>query len=200
MPQDGRLAQQLRFLIEIDRLKAIVRRTYLVDGSRRENDAEHSWHLAAYAIVLAEHAAPGVDLLRVVKMVTIHDVVEVDAGDTFLYDEAANADKAERERRAADRLFGLLPGEQGAEIRGLWEEFEARRTAEAKFAAALDRVQSLMNNLATQGRSWREHGVTADRILARNRHIGEGAPALWEYVRAALAEAVAEGWLAAGPG
>lgn len=194
---DARLEQQLRFLIEIDRLKQVVRRTLLADGSRYENDAEHSWHLVAYAIVLAEYAPVALDLARVLRMVALHDVVEVDAGDTFLYDDAANADKVDRERRAADRLFGLLPADQATELRAVWEEFEERSTPEAKFAASLDRVQSLMSNFAARGASWRAHGVTADRIMAKNRHIAEGAPRLWDVVQATLADAVAQGWLAA---
>jgi putative hydrolase of HD superfamily len=194
-PTDGRLERQLQFLLELDKLKQIVRRTYLTDRSRLENDAEHSWHLAVYAMVLIEHAPAGVDRLRVLQMVVVHDVVEIDAGDTFLYDDAANADKAERERRAADRIFALLPADQASAVRRLWEEFEARATPEAKFAAAVDRLQSLMNNLATKGASWREHGVTAGQILARARYIGDSAPALWAHVQSAIQEAVAQGFV-----
>ncbi len=195
LPQDDRLDRQLSFLLELDRLKQVFRQTYLADGSRRENDAEHSWHLAVYALVLAEHAPPGIDVARAMKMALVHDVVEIDAGDTFLYDVPANRDKAEREKRAADRLFALLPPDQTAEVRGLWEEFEARATPEARYAAALDRVQSILNNVATRGRSWREHGVTADQILERLRHVEDGSPRLARHVRDVIGRAQAAGWL-----
>ena len=195
--QIGRLQQQLRFILEIDRLKQVFRQTYLLDGSRKENDAEHSWHLAVMAMLLAEHAAgDGIDVPRVMKMVLVHDLVEIDAGDTFCYDEAGNATKAAREQAAADRLFALLPADQGAEIRSLWEEFEARATPEARFAAALDRLQPLLHNLHTEGRAWREHGVTAEMVIARNRHIADGAPALWALVERLIRAAVAKGHLA----
>src|SRR6056297_294642 len=155
-----RLEQQVAFILEIDRLKTIYRRTYLTDTSRFENSAEHSWHIAVMAMLLAEHANTlEVDQLRVIKMLLIHDLVEIDAGDTFAYDTAAHADKAAREQAAADRLFGLLPADQAAEFRALWDEFESRQTPEAKFAGALDRLQPLLHNLYTHGRSWREHGV-----------------------------------------
>ncbi len=191
-----RLEQQLRFLIELDRMKQIVRQTILIDGSRQENDAEHSWHMAVMAVLLAEYAVePGLDLLRVLKMVLIHDVVEIDAGDTFVYDTAGYAHKAERERKAADRIFGLLPPDQGAEIRDLWEEFEAQETPEARYAAALDRFHPLLHNVETEGGAWRKHGITSDRVIDRNRHIAEGAPLLWEYAHARIREAVERGHL-----
>jgi len=157
MSGDGttpRLARQLAFLVELDKLKTVLRRTSLIDRSRAENTAEHSWHIAVAAALLEEHAVGhGVDLLRVVKMLLNHDVVEIDAGDTFCYDAEANRDKLEREERAAERLFGLLPADQGAELRALWEEFEARETAEARYAAALDRIQPVLQNLHTEGHS-----------------------------------------------
>ena len=191
-----RLRDQVGFILEIDKLKGVVRRTYLVDGSRRENSAEHSWHVAVMAAVLAEHADEPVDAARVVRMLLVHDVVEVDAGDTFVYDTAAAESKAERERAAARRIFGLLPHDQGAELRALWEEFEAARTPDARFAAALDRMMPVLHNLHTGGRAWRENGVTADMVLARNRRIEEGSRALWEYLRAEIEGAVARGDLA----
>jgi len=196
---DARLEQQLRFLLEIDRLKHVLRRSYLLGATRRENSAEHSWHVAVMALVLAEYSIETVDLARVVTMLLVHDIVEVDAGDTYVYDEAAVASRAERERRAATRLFELLPPDQAAELGALWEEFEAKATPEARFATALDRLMPVLHNLETGGRSWREHGITADRVIARNRGMAEGAPALWEYARARIEEAVAKGHLGAPP-
>jgi len=191
-----RLAKQVEFIVEIDKLKQIYRRTWLTDKSRRENDAEHSWHLGVMAILFLEHARqPQLDLLRVLKMVLVHDLVEIDAGDTFAYDDAGAIDQAQRENAAADRVFGLLPGEQGGELRALWEEFEARQTPEAKYAAALDRFQPMLHNYRTQGKAWQEHGIRAAQVLARNRHMAEGAPALWEYAEQFVADAVAKGYL-----
>jgi putative hydrolase of HD superfamily len=190
-----RIAHQLEFILEIDRLKGIERRSWLLHSERRENSAEHSWHLAVMAMVLAEHAAEPVDLLRVIEMVLVHDLVEIDAGDTFRYDTVGEASRVERETRAADRLFALLPPDQGERLRSRWEEFEARRTPEARFAAALDRLMPMLHNLHGNGRSWRENGVTADRVLAVNAVMGEGAPSLWQVARALVERAVAEGVL-----
>jgi putative hydrolase of HD superfamily len=183
-----RLERQLRFLMEIDWLKQVFRQSYVTDGSRKENDAEHSWHFALFALVLAEYANEPVDIGRVVRMALVHDIVEVDAGDVIVYDAAARTRQAAVERAAAERLFGMLPPEQGAEFRALWEEFEARLTPEARFAAALDRMQPVMLNLHTGGRSWREHGIARARVLARNAVIGEGSEALWECVRRMIEE------------
>ncbi|MEA2693024.1 MAG: hypothetical protein QOJ16_2411 [Acidobacteriota bacterium] len=195
-----RIARQLEFILEIDRLKGIERRSWLLHSERRENSAEHSWHLAIMAMVLAEHAAEPVDLLKVVEMVLVHDIVEIDAGDTFRYDTAGEADRAEREGRAADRLFAILPAEQGAHLRARWEEFEARQTPEARFAAALDRLMPMLHNLHGNARGWRENGVTAERVLATNAVMGEGAPSLWQVARALVEQAVADGMLpATGP-
>ncbi|HZF07185.1 MAG TPA: HD domain-containing protein [Thermoanaerobaculia bacterium] len=199
MLDPDRLARQLEFILELDRLKGIERRSWLLHSERRENSAEHSWHLAIMAMVLCEHAAEPVDRLKVIEMVLVHDVVEIDAGDTFRYDTAGQVDQAERERRAADRLFALLPPEQGVRMRQLWEEFEARQTPEARFAAALDRLMPMLHNLHGNGRGWRENGVTADRVLATNAMMAEGAPALWEVARAMVQEAVAQGVLPAEP-
>src|SRR6266850_5166292 len=190
-----RLDLQIRFILEIDKLKTIIRRTYLVNADRAENTAEHSWHLAIMAMLLAEHANEPVDVSRVVKMVLIHDIVEIDAGDTYFYDTVGAADKADREGAAADRLFGILPPDQAREFRDLWEEFEGRRTPEARFAAALDRFMPQLHNYHTQGRSWNEHGITVDRVLERNECIGEGSTRLWERVRALLNDAVSKGFL-----
>jgi len=191
-----RLAKQVEFIVEIDKLKQVVRRTWLTDKSRRENDAEHSWHLGVMAILLLEHAQqPQLDLLRVLKMLLVHDLVEIDAGDTFVYDDAGAVDKAEREMAAADRVFGLLPADQAAELRAIWEEFEARGTPEAKYAAALDRFQPMLHNYRTQGKAWREHGITADQVIGRNQHMAEGSPSLWEYAERFVMDAVAKGYL-----
>lgn len=191
-----RLHQQIGFILEIDKLKLIVRRTLLIDQSRRENDAEHSWHLAMMALVLAEYAEPGVDIGRVIHMLLLHDLVEIDAGDAFFYDAAAEADKAAREQQAAERLFGLLPDGQGVGLRALWEEFEARETADARFARALDRVQPMLHNFHTEGGTWKEYGVTLDQVRSRRALIAEASPQLWDYVDGLLAEAVRRGFLA----
>lgn len=199
MSDEGHLADQIRFLLEVDRAKGVMRRTWLSDGSRRENAAEHMWHLAVVALVLAEHADGPVDLARVLTMALIHDIVEIDAGDTFLYDEAARATQSRREAAAAERIYGLLPAHQGQHLRRLWEEFEAQETPDARFAAAVDRLQSVLLNLATEGRAWREHGITADRVRAANAHMARGAPTLWRHVSALLDGAVERGHLAPGP-
>lgn len=191
-----RLRKQLEFIREIDKAKTVLRRSVLLDRSRRENDAEHSWHLAVMAILLVEYANEPVDLLKVVKMLLIHDLVEIDAGDTYAYDAKGNEDKYEREQRAADRIFGLLPQEQGEELRRLWEEFEERRTPEARFAAAMDRLQPVMLNYLTEGVVWRQHGVTSEQVIARNRHIAEGSEVLWEAAAEYIQDAVRKGYLA----
>jgi len=166
---------------------------------RRENDAEHSWHLTLLVIILAEHSnVQPLDVLRVLKILIIHDLVEIDAGDTFAYDTARMADQHEREAKAADRIFGLLPGDQTSELRSLWDEFEARQTPEAKFAAAVDRFQPMLLNCLTEGAAWKNHGVTSDRVFARNKHIGEGSVPLWEYASQMIANAVSSGHLSAG--
>ena len=190
-----RLQQQIAFLLEIDQLKQIFRQTYLIDGSRKENDAEHSWHFAMFALILSEYAPEPVDVLKVIKMALVHDLVEIDAGDTYLYDEAGNADKAEREEKAANRIFALLPEDQGKELRALWEEFESKESEEAKFAGALDRFQPFLHNCNTNGKAWKEHGITADRVLDSNSHIAVGAPVLWERVKVLVDEMVTEGFL-----
>lgn len=193
---DERLERQLGFLLEIDRLKGVQRRSYLVDGSRRENSAEHSWHVALMALVLAEYADEDLDPMRAVCMMLLHDVVEIDAGDTFRYDDAGARDQAQRERLAADRLYALLPGEQGRRLRELWQEFEARESPEARFAAAVDRLLPLLQNAATEGRTWREHGVRADQVLAKNAPIADGSKRLWELARRRIRAAVEAGHLA----
>jgi len=194
-----RLARQVRFLVETDRLKEILRQTVLTRSRRREDDAEHSWHLCLCALVLAEHAdAPGLDVLRVLRMLIVHDLVEIDAGDTFAYDQAGAAGQHEREARAADRIFGILPEDQARDLRALWDEFEERRTPEARFAAAVDRFQPMLLNACTEGHAWRKHGVTAPRVLARNAGVAAASTALWEYAALMVAEAVRRGHLDPG--
>jgi putative hydrolase of HD superfamily len=190
-----RFEQQLRFIVEIDKLKTVSRRTYLLNSERRENSAEHSWHLAMMALLLAEHANEPVNVSRVVRMVLIHDIVEIDAGDTYYYDPVAALDKSERERRAADRLFALLPPDQGSDLRTLWEEFEACQTADARFASSLDRFIPQLHNYYTQGKSWSEHGVTADRVLEGNACMADGSVTLWKCAQSLLEDAVAKGFL-----
>ena len=192
----SRLSQQLVFLAEADQLKRVLRRTSLIGGDRLENTAEHSWHFALMALTLAEHAPVPLDLTRVLKIALIHDLVEIDAGDSFVYDTSAMADKAEREEAAAERIFGLLPADQATEYRALWDEFEAQETPEAKFAAAVDRLCGMLPNYKNSGGSWVEHGVSAERVTARNAPIGVGAPALWDVARGWIAEAVEKGWIA----
>ena len=191
-----RIAQQLTFITEIDKLKQVLRQTTLLDTSRRENSAEHSWHLAVMASVLLEYAPPGTDLTRVLEMLLLHDIVEIDAGDTFAYDATANLDKAEREKAAAARIFGLLPEDLEIRLRSSWEEFEAGTTVEARFANALDRLQPFLHNCYTQGGTWQAHGITKAQVLWRMRPIERGIPALWPYVLEQIDEACELGYIA----
>lgn len=176
-----RLKKQMEFIVEVDKVKNIIRQTYLADGNRKENDAEHSWHLALMAVLLKEYSNEEVDLAKVVPMVLIHDLVEIDAGDTYAYDEAGAETK--RETKAADRIFGMLPEDQCKWFRELWEEFEAYETPEAKFAHVLDNCQPLLLNDASNGRSWAEHGVRKSQIYKRNEHTSEGSVEIWEYMK-----------------
>ncbi|MEE1262958.1 HD domain-containing protein [Ruminococcus sp.] len=177
----GRMERQFRFALEADKEKRIGRQTYISNGEEKENDAEHAWHAALMAILLAEYANEPIDVLRTVTMLLIHDMVEIDAGDTYAYDEAAKQTQREREEKAADRIFGMLPGDQRDELRALWEEFEAAQTPEAKFARTMDNIQPAMLNCATGGRAWREKGVKLSQIINRNKITPEGSKELWEY-------------------
>jgi putative hydrolases of HD superfamily len=191
------LDSQIAFLLEADRLKTVLRQSTLTDGSRRENSAEHSWHLALMALVLAGHAPPGTDLGRVLAMVVLHDLVEIDAGDLSVYaGEADQARQRQAEREAADRLFPLLPSTQAAALRALWDEFEERATPEAKFARALDRLQPMLINMVTGGGTWRSSGVTATEALARVALVEDGSPSLGAYARDMIETAVNRGILA----
>ncbi len=179
----SRLEQQMKFILELDKLKYIQRQTYVADASKKENDAEHSWHMALMCILLSEYANEPIDKLKVITMILIHDAVEIDAGDTYAYDEAANATKRERELLAAERIFKLLPEDQAAELRALWDEFEENVTPEAKFAHTLDNMQPIMLNDATGGRAWREHEVRLSQIEKRNQKTAEGSEVLWDYAK-----------------
>ena len=191
------LDRQVGFLLEADRLKTVLRQSTLTDRSRRENSAEHSWHLALMALVLAGHAPPGTDMNRVMAMVVLHDLVEIDAGDLSVYaGEADQARQRQAEREAADRLFPLLPPAQASALRALWDEFEERATAEAKFARALDRLQPMLINMVTGGGTWRSAGVTATEALARVALVEDGSPSLGAYARAMIGAAVDRGILA----
>ncbi len=190
------LSGRIEFLLEIDKLKSVLRRSLLVDGSRFENTAEHSWHLAMAVMVLAPHAPEGADVVRAMEILLIHDLVEIDAGDTYIYDEAGRADKEARERAAADRIFHLLPADQARRVDELWREYEERRTPTARFAYAIDRLQPLLLNAGSDGASWRRHGIRHSQARAVNQAIAEAAPDLWELARSLLDACAAEGSLA----
>ncbi|MGI6449604.1 MAG: HD domain-containing protein [Desulfitobacteriia bacterium] len=196
MKINDRLQKQINFILEIDKLKSIYRQSVIADGSREENDAEHSWHLAVMAILLQEYANdPELDILKVLKMVIIHDLVEIDAGDTFIYDLEGNNSKAEREKQAAARIFNLLPEDQAQEMRGLWEEFESRNTPEAKFAAVLDRLEPLLLNSRTGGHTWKKFSIKSERVIQKNAHTREGSLELWHFINDLIVDCIAKGYL-----
>lgn len=179
---DNRLNQQFEFCLEADKEKFIGRQTYLSDGIRKENDAEHAWHMAVMTLILGEYANEKIDLLKTISMILIHDIVEIDAGDTYAYDEEGKKSQKSRELAAADRIFAMLPEDQQQKFRQLWDEFEAAETPEAKFARAMDNVQPIMLNNATEGKSWEERNVRLSQILKRNRITPEGSGKLWDYM------------------
>lgn len=179
----NRLEQQMNFIMEVDKLKEITRQTYISSGKRKENDSEHSYSLALMVALLSEHANEKIDVLKTMLMVLIHDVVEIDAGDTYAYDDVGNLTKREREVAAADRIFNLLPEDQAIYLRSLWEEFEEAKTPEAKFALTVDKVQPITLNDYTGGKAWREHEVSIDKIKKRNEHTAEGSESLWQYAK-----------------
>ncbi|MDE1221635.1 HD domain-containing protein [Vibrio aestuarianus] len=193
---DPRLGQQLELVMELDRLKSVLRRTRVksADG-RLENSAEHSWHVALMAVLMEEHSNQPVDIAKVIKMLLLHDIVEIDAGDTFVYDVVASAEQEENELKAAQRLFALLPKEQGEELFAVWLEFEAAQSAEALFAKALDRIIPMLLNFHNQGQSWLEHGVTRQQALTVNRRIDDGSHALWQHAQQMIEQATLNGWL-----
>lgn len=195
--EKSRLEKQIAFLTEVDKEKNIFRQTYLADGKRKENDVEHSWHLALAAVLLKEHMKEDADLGRVMTMVLIHDLVEIDAGDTYAYDTEGAATKREREVKAADRIFGILPEDQGTYLRELWDEFEAYETAEAKYAHLLDNFQPLMLNDASDGKSWEEHGVHKSQVCRRNARIPETSEIVWEKMLEIMDKHIEKGHLQA---
>ena len=190
------LEQQIAFIVEIDRLKTVIRQNYLADGSRRENTAEHSWHVTLMAMILSEHAAEPVDRARVLELLLVHDLVEIDAGDTFAYDSVGEQSKAAREQAAAERIFGLLPAAQDERLRAACDEYESSVTPEARFALSLDRLMPMIHNSLTEGRAWQANGVTADKVRHRAESISRGAPALGALAGKLIASSVAAGFLA----
>lgn len=190
-----KLLQQINFIKEIDKIKYIERKTKLFNSDRNENDAEHSWHLALMTIVLAEHSDVPIDLLKVLKMVLIHDIVEIDAGDTFIYDTEKNHTNTDEERTAANRIFGMLPKEQADELISIWEEFENGETHEAKFARSMDRFEPLLQNASNNGGTWAEFGVSYDKVYEKKKDIKEGSSSLWSYAENLINESVEKGIL-----
>jgi putative hydrolase of HD superfamily len=194
--QSGRFRRQIDFILEADKLKSILRRTVLTDRSRHENSAEHSWHIALLALVLSEYAAgDAIDIFRVVKMLLVHDLVEIDAGDTYCYDGEGRQDQGLKELKAADRIFNILPKDQAQSFLELWEEFEARQTPESRLANALDRVQPFLHNYYTQGQTWQENEIKSSQVVARMHPVEDGSPFLWSYVSALINDAVDRGFL-----
>ncbi len=192
---EKRIEGQLRFLIEIDKMKSVLRQTLLADGSHRENDAEHSWHLAMYAMILQEYAAGEINIDRVVQMVLVHDLIEVYAGDTFCYDASANTDKAQRENEAAEKLFSMLEPDQGAYYEALWREFDAEQTDDSRYAAAMDRIQPLMNNYMTGGHTWHLGDIHSADVYRRMAPIKVGAPKLWPVIEYIIEDCIKKGYL-----
>lgn len=190
-----RLEKQINFIIEIDKLKQIYRQSYIIDKSRQENSAEHSWHISILALILREYAPSSIDVHRVIKMLLFHDIVEIDAGDTFLYDKEGNTDKSDREKMAAQRLFGLLPEDQAGEFRALWDEFEERKTVNAKFARGLDRLMPLMHNYYTQGKTWQKFDVKSKHVLEQNKIIQDASEELWDFAKSLINDAIKKRYL-----
>lgn len=194
--KDGNLQKILSFIVEVDKIKNIMRRTLLVDGSRRENDAEHSWHLAIMAMLLTEYADDkNFTLDKVLKMVIVHDLVEIYAGDTFAFDVKGNIEKEDKEKQAADKLFGQLPFNQGKQLRKLWEEFDEAKTPEARYAAALDRLQPFIHNLCTEGHTWVQGKVTKEQVYKRSGLAMEVLPALKPWMEEQINDAIKKGWI-----
>ncbi|HIZ16885.1 MAG TPA: HD domain-containing protein [Firmicutes bacterium] len=189
------LEKQVKFLLEVDKMKNILRQTLKISDRSREDDAEHSWHFALMAFVLSEYASEGVDINRVIKMALVHDLVEIYAGDTYAYDIESNKSKAEREKASADKLFSILPEEQGREIRDLWEEFDAEQTPDACFAAAIDRLQPMLNNYYTDGQSWKSHKVASASVYKRMEPIRRASEELWRFAASLVDDAVKKEWL-----
>jgi putative hydrolase of HD superfamily len=195
--ESERFKSQIEFILEADKLKKILRRTTILDRSRQENSAEHSWHIALIVLVLSEYAEEdNLDLLQVIKLLLAHDLVEIDAGDTYCYDEIGGQDQKARETKAADRIFGILPSDQAVSFRSLWDEYEARETPESQFANALDRFQPFLHNYFTRGHTWKKHGIRKKQVLARMQPVDEGSHLLWDYISNLIDDAVKKGYLA----
>jgi len=193
----ARFKKQIEFILEVDKLKRVRRQTLLLDRGRRENSAEHSWHIALMVLIMSEYSGQSdIDFFHVMKMLLIHDLVEIDAGDTYCYDDQGRKDQNRREEIAAARIFSLLPADQAAALRQLWDEFEKRETPESRFANALDRVQPLLNNYFTDGQTWQENDIKSSQVHRRMRPVKDGAPVLWDYVSALIEDAVKKGFLA----
>lgn len=192
---NSRLEKQLRFILELDKMKNLYRQTYVLHENRKENDAEHSWHIAVMAILLSEYANSDIDIPKVIKMLLLHDVVEIDAGDTYCYDDEGNATKAEREEKAAQRIFGLLPDDQSRESYDLWREFEDSMTSEARFAAVLDRLQPLLLYYTRNGISWQEHSIHKEQVLKRNEAYFNESDELAKLICSLIDDAETKGWL-----
>lgn len=191
-----RLIRQIEFIVEIDKLKRVFRQNVVIGTKQNENDAEHSWHLAVMAIILSEYSSTKeLNISRVLKMLLIHDLVEIHAGDTFCYDVQGNADKLDREIKAANKLFSILPSDQSQEIMDLWQEFETMETPEARFAASLDRLQPLLLNYHTNGHTWKKPGITSERVLQRNKVLENNTPQLWDYVQELIQDCIHKGYL-----
>lgn len=192
----NRLQKQIGFIVEVDKLKHVLRQSVLINDRRRENDAEHSWHLAVMAMLLSEHVKEdNLDLFKVMKMVLIHDIVEIDAGDTFAYDEEGYEDKEEREMKAAQRIFNLLPTDQAIKMKELWLEFEEKATPESRYAASLDRLQPLLLNYHSEGHTWKMPGVTSEKVYERMAVIKESTPQIWDYVVEIVEDSIDRGYL-----
>jgi putative hydrolase of HD superfamily len=194
--QQDRFRQQIEFILEVDKLKNVLRKTILMDRSRRENSAEHSWHIALTVLILSEYTKDSdVDMFRVMKILLIHDLIEIDAGDTYCYDDQGRQDQAQREKKAADRIFNLLPADQATALRELWDEFEERKTPESRFANALDRLQPFLHNYFTEGQTWQENNIKSAQVKSRMRPVDDGAPVLWNYVSSLIDDGVKKGFL-----
>jgi len=194
--QKDRFRQQIEFILEVDKLKNVLRKTILMDRSRRENSAEHSWHIALTVLILSEYAKDSdVDLFQVMKILLVHDLIEIDAGDTYCYDDQGRKDQTRREKKAADRIFNLLPADQARTLRELWDEFEERKTPESRFANALDRLQPFLHNYFTEGQIWQENNIKSAQVKSRMHPVDDGAPVLWNYVSSLIDDGVKKGFL-----
>jgi len=194
--QKDRFRQQIEFILEVDKLKNVLRKTILMDRSRRENSAEHSWHIALSVLILSEYAKDSdVDLFQVMKILLVHDLIEIDAGDTYCYDDQGRKDQTRREKKAADRIFNLLPADQARTLRELWDEFEERKTPESRFANALDRLQPFLHNYFTEGQIWQENSIKSAQVKSRMQPVDDGASILWDYVSSLIADGVKKGYL-----